>query len=443
MIKSEDINSLESESGIIATLIHNPEFIFYSEELLPNHFTNKDNRCVYTAICDLVKKGITNIDPYNIIEDLNSSEATKKYADELTVEKLQEFVEMSDIIARNSIEEYKMLVSNVMDAAFRRDMFQAMKECQSLCYDRNVDDIRQRVYKVVDDAMTEFSTTNDLPQYKDVIDDCWDEIKSRQSNGFAGIPFKFPTLNEYAVIEPGELFIFAAEAKQGKSMMLLNCAIDLLKQGLSVLYLDSELNTRLFTARILSHLTGIEYRRLTSGQYSKEEEQRIDEAREWMKSRKFTHKYMPIFDLQSIYTAAKKIKHTQGLDVLIVDYFKSSGEGDAFNSYQELGKFVDTIKNKICGDMGICGIGAAQATAGGKVADSAKIGRNASTIALIQDKTPEEVEADGIECGNKKMRVVLNRNGMQMAQDEYIDLFFDGNRISYTEAKQHIPQTPY
>lgn len=101
------------------------------------------------------------------------------------------------------------------------------------------------------------------------------------------------------------------------------------------------------------------------------------------------------------------------------------------------------IKNQVCGDMGICGIGAAQATVNGKVADSAKIGRNASTIALIQDKTPDEVERDGAECGNKKLRVILNRNGMQHAPGEYIDLQFDGNRISYEEAKQHIPQTPY
>lgn len=72
--------------------------------------------------------------------------------------------------------------------------------------------------------------------------------------------------------------------------------------------------------------------------------------------------------------------------------------------------------------MGVAGIGAAQATSTGKVADSAKIGRNASTIAVIQDKTPEEVMTDGPVCGNKKLRVVLNRNGMQMAPDEYIDL---------------------
>lgn len=443
MMRAEDITSLDSESGIIASLIHNPEWTFYSERLLPNHFTKKDNRCVYVAICEIAKREISTVDPYNIIEILNSSEATRKYAEELSIDKLHELMEMSDTLARHSIEEYKVLVSNVMDAAFRRDTFQRLKECQALCYDRSEPNIEQRIYNTIDDVMTEFATTEDIPQYKDVIDSCWDEIQSRQGNGYAGIPFKFPALNEYATIEPGELFIFAAEAKQGKSMMLLNCAIDLLKRDLAVLYLDSELNTRLFTARVLSHISGVEYKRLTAGTYTEDEARRINEAREWMKTRKFTHIYIPMFDQQSIYTAVKKVKHTQGLDVLIVDYFKGSSDGDAFDSYQELGRFVDLVKNQICGDMGICGIGAAQATVNGKVADSAKIGRNASTIALISDKTPEEIEADGAECGNKKLRVVLNRNGAQMAQGEYIDLNFNGNLVLYEETKQHIPQSPY
>lgn len=439
----DDINSLESEAGIIASLIHKPEFIFYSEDLLPNHFTNKENRCVYTAIQSLVEKGIMTIDPYNIIESLNSSEATRGFAQDISIEQLNELVEMSDVLARNTIAEYKMLVKNVLDTAFRRDTFQKLKECQALCYDRTQENVMEKIYNNIDDVMTEFSTTNDVPAYKDVIDGCWEEIKSRQNNGYSGIKFKFDALNDFATIEPGELFIFAAEAKQGKSMMLLNCAVDLLRQDKAVLYLDSELNTRLFTARILAHIAKVEYKRLTAGAYDNEEAERINEALEWLKSKKFTHLYIPMFDQQTIYTAVKKVQHTQGLDVLIVDYFKGSGDGDAFDSYQELGRFVDMVKNRICGEMGIAGIGAAQATATGKVADSAKIGRNASTIAIIQDKTPEEVDLDGAECGNKKLRVVLNRNGMQHAAGEYIDLQFNGNLISYEQAKQHIPVAPY
>ena len=127
----------------------------------------------------------------------------------------------------------------------------------------------------------------------------------------------------------------------------------------------------------------------------------------------------------------------------MIDYFKASSGDDSYQNYAELGRFVDLVKNRLCGDMNIAGIGAAQATATGKIADSAKIGRNASTIAFIRDKTPEEIEDDGVECGNKKLFVALNRNGMQMASGEYIDLFFNGNLISYEEAKQHVPHTPF
>ncbi len=437
------INSKESESGIIATLIHHPDFGFYSEHLLPGHFTQKDNRYIYTAITNLITQGIFTVDAYNIMSTLTSTEATKRYAEELTVDGLNELVEMSDLLARHTVEEYKLLVSNVMDTAFRRDAIQRLAECQELCMQLEVPNIEQRVYNIVDDVMMEYSSNNEVPAYKDLIDDCWAEIQSRQGNGYAGIPFKFKTLNEYATIEPGELFIFAAEAKQGKSIMLLNCAMDLLKRDLAVLYLDSELNTRLFTARVISHLTGIEYKRVTSGNYSGEESKKIQQAIAWMKTRKFTHIYMPIFDQQSIYSTVKKVRHTVGCDVLIVDYFKGNTGNDAWETYAELGKLCDLVKNKIAGSMNIAAIGAAQATVNGKVADSAKIGRNASTIAIIQDKTPEEIMNDGEECGNKKLRIILNRNGMQHAPGEWIDMRFDGNRISYEEARQHIPQVPY
>lgn len=439
-----DISDVASEAGVIASVLLHPEFIFYSEQLAPRHFTNDQNAFLYKAVCELTKKEISTIDAYNIMNVLSSDAETKGRVDALlSIQSINEFIENAQNIARDSVEEYKMVSSSVLNAAFRRDAYNKLIECQRLCYNGDEKEIEQKIYSTLDGVMMEYSTTADIPQFRDVVDMYWEEIKQRQENGMSGIPFKFPALNEYVRIEPGELVVFAAEAKQGKSMMLLNCAVDLLKKGKKVMYIDSELNSRLFTTRILSHLSGIEFSRVRSGNYTPQEEVKLESWRKWLKKRDFTHVYMPMFDSKTIYTAVKKVKHVHGLDVLIVDYFKSSSEGDAFNSYQELGKLVDMVKNTLCGSLNIAGIGAAQATVTGKVADSAKIGRNASTIIMLQDKLPEEIEADGPECGNKKLRVVLNRNGPQMAADQYIDLMFQGNVISYEEAKQHIAQEPY
>lgn len=441
-----DINSLESESGIIATLIHHPEFCFFSDRLLPNHFTNKQNRYVYTAICQLAKNDIKTVDAYNILEALNSSDLTRKYADDLSVGELQELVEMSGVLARNTIEEYNLLVSNVLDSAFRRDTFTTLRECQTLCYDRSSQDIGQKISNKIDDVLVSYSTVDDIPEFKDVVDDLWREVEEHQDGAEAGIPFKFKTLNEYVRIEQGELVVVAAPAKGAKSMFMLNEAVDILRQGKSVFYLDSELSSRLFLCRLVSHLTGIEFSRVRSGRYTDYEKQLIDEQLTWIKKQRFVHMYMPIFDRQSIYTAVKKAMHKlSGLDVLIVDYLKPSGtSAEAYTVYAELGGLADLIKNDICGKLGIAGLAAAQLNNYGRLADSAKIARNASTILIMTDKTEEELEMDGENSGEKKLIVAQNRNGMQHVSGEWINLDFNGNTCLLNEAsKQHCLIEPF
>lgn len=444
-LRIDDINALESESGVIATLIHHPDYIFYSEKLLPNHFTNNQNQLIYCAVQNLTKQGIMVIDPYNIIENLNSSPATKKFADELSIDQLNELVEISDVLTRHSVEEYKMLVDNVLNAAFRRDMYMCLRECEALCLSGSGSDVKSSIYRAVDEVMVEYTVRDDIPMFKDIVDEMWDRIKSKQGGGYAGIPFKIAALNDYVTIEKKELIIFGAQQKVGKSILLMNCAVDLMRQGLSVLYIDSELSTESFTSRLLSNLTGIKHRDIKSGNYSPEDELRLENAMEWLKTRNFTHIYMPFFDTDSIYSTVKQVHHIQPIDVLIIDYFKSTGDDkDAFQTYASMGKCVDTIKNEIAGAMDIAAIGAAQTTAYNKLADSAKIARNASTIVLLMDKDPDEIEIDGIDGGNKKLVVVYNRNGAKHGNDEWINLKFDGDIMRYEQAPvQHIPQTPY
>jgi replicative DNA helicase len=337
-----------------------------------------------------------------------------------------------------------MLVDNVMDAAFRRDTFQVLESCKQLCGNRAEENVSQRIYNIIDDVMTGYNSSDDIPQIGEVIDEIWEDIERHQDGQESGIPFKFETLNEYVRLEPGELVVIGAPAKGAKSMFCLNTAVDILRQGKSVMYIDSELSDRLFLCRMLSHLTGIEFNRIRNGRYTPEEATRIREQMDWLRDKKFVHQYIPIFQRDAIYTAVKRIDHKFGkLDVLIVDYLKSTGDADAYATYAELGKLTDMIKNDLAGKMDIAGLAAAQLTANGKLADSAKIARNASTIMVLLDKTPEEMEADGVDCGNKKLMVQLNRNGMQHAPGEYIDIAFNGNVVLLSEARQHIPETPY
>lgn len=238
--------------------------------------------------------------------------------------------------------------------------------------------------------------------------------------------------------------MFCSSTKTGKSAMLLTCAVDMLKKNKSVLYIDSELSTKLFTMRLIAHITGIKFGQIRAGSYSLEEEELIKNAIEWLKTRKFIHYYAPTMDENTMYLLAKKAKHLIDIDVIVVDYLKANSNDDqAYSVYASLGRVADTLKNKIAGDMGICALTAAQATNTGKVADSAKIARNVSTVVQIIDKTLEEIETDGTGA-TKKLRILFNRNGAQMSDGEWIDMCFDGSVCRYWESpKQHAEITPY
>ena len=442
--RPEDLNRKDSEAGIIATLIHHPDFVYHSEFLLPEHFVDKQNRLLYEAIRGMAEDGMSSIDVYGIQEYVALNYPNT--ADQIDMAQLDDFISMSSAIARHSAKDYKILVSNVYDIAFRREMIVKMDECKNVLLNPGQEeDIRKYVYDAVDSVMTSYVYNDDVETYLSKLDALWDEIEKRQGNGYSGIPFKISLLNEFVTMERGELVIFGGQQKSGKSMLLLNCAVDLIQQGYSVLYIDSELSDRLFTARILTYLSGVEYKLLTTGRYSEEDKQKIIDAREWLKNQKFEHIYFPMMQGEDIYRAVKRVNHTMPIDVLIIDYFKSSGnEGDAFQTYAELGRITDIVKNELAGKMNIAAIGAAQTTVQNRLADSAKIARNASTIVMIVDKTPEEIEEDGEECGNKKLIVTANRNGMQHAPGEYISANFDGNHILWEQAaKQAIPQIPY
>lgn len=444
MRDANDIQAIDSEAGVIASIIQRPELTFYSESLLPNHFLDKNNRCIYTAVCEMARRGIKTVDAYNIIEVLNASEATRRYAEGLTVEGLQELVEMSVMLARNSVEEYKVLAHNVLDAAFRRDTFHTLSECQTMCFDRNDPDVGKKIYEAIDSIMLDFTNSSDIPEYKDVVDGIWAEIKARQTGQTTAIEFPFPTLNNYVVMEPGEVVAFCGGAKIGKSAMLLTCAVDLLRKNKGVLYIDSELSTKLWTIRLLAHLTKIPFGRLRSGNYGAEEAAVIEDAVKWIKSKRLIHLYCPVLDANTMYLAAKKAKHLINAEVVILDYLKAdSAKDDAFQVYSALGNCADVLKNRIAGDMGMCGLTAAQTTSTGKIADSARIARSMSTIVTITDKTIEEMQSDG-SGGSKRVRVVLNRNGPQMTSEEWIDFEFMGSTCEYREAKtQHVQEEPY
>lgn len=257
-----DLSDNQAEAGVIATLVYHPEFILHTDYLKPSYFYRVENGCIYWAINELYKSGVETIDALNITNMLNSDQAVKRKMSECNLTDMHEFIEMSRYACRHSLEEYKLLVGNVVTMAFKRDLLKVSTEIQDSCFNSNAD--LARLNTLVNDKYTrlteQYLVSSEIETFGAKVDSLWQEICDRRTdNGLYGIPSKYSILNDYFTYEPGELVLLKARMKQGKSAFFMNEAIHKIKNGVPTLFYDTEMKDRLFFERMLAHLTGISH----------------------------------------------------------------------------------------------------------------------------------------------------------------------------------------
>ena len=442
------ISDTQAEAGVIATLIYHPEFILHTDYMKPNYFFDTFNACIYWSIDSLYKSGVETIDAINLSNMINSNRAVKNKIEQYNMANIQEFIDMAQYAARHTLEEYKLLVNNVVTMAFKRDLNKVAIEIQSQCF--NSQEGLSNLNTLVNDRITklteQYITSNEIELFGSRVDDLWDEICSRRTDdGIYGIPSKFPILSEYFTYEPGELVLLSARMKRGKSAFFLNEAMHKIKNGVPTLYLDTEMQDRLFYERMLANITGIEVRKIKTGKYSYEEGQQLAKAQEWIKKQPFVHMYIPSASDDEIYAIHKILKYKMGLEFSIFDYIKSNVASSS-EQYNILGAKTDFLKNKIAGELDLAVLAGAQLNRQNMVGDSDKIQRYISTSLMWREKTSDEIAQDTLDGGNFCLTVDLNRNGDCMSEDEYINFVFDGSRMRINQAKkQHTPSeaTPF
>lgn len=437
-----ELSDIQSESGVIGTLICHPDYVLHTDYLLPSYFFGTENACIYWAIQNLYKDGITNIDAYNVSNKLQSNPGVAKTIEKYNLPSVQEFMELYRETARHSLEEYKMLADNIVTLAFKRDLVKTLNKISNDCFykDCDLDTLSNNVYDELDRLTQKYISSNEVQTLGTEIDDIWDEICNRRTeSGLYGIPSKYPRFNEYFTFEPGELVVIQAKYKRGKSVLLMNEVVHKLKNGVPTLVIDTEMQTRLYTERLLSHLTGIEIKRIKNGKYSEEEAEKIKTCIAWLKGQPFVHIYDPNMTNEKMYSICKMLKYKIGLTFVAFDYIKSN-ETSTSDNYNILGAKCDFLKNKIAGELDLAVLSACQLNRSGEVADSDKINRYLSVGIKWDYKTQEMIAKDGMACGNTYARIYVNRLGEQMQEDDednYIDFIFAGDTMTIVEAEPH------
>lgn len=437
-----DIVDSHAEGGVIATLISHPEFMHNISYLKDSNFYDPINRCFHWAIRSLVEAGVENIDAVNLSNQINSNAGIQRIMSEYNLKSISEYIDASKLAARDTLEEYKLLVDQVISMSFKRDLEGFSEKVGRACHDKDMDLLQ--LNEMVNGGLTKITDRYifgaDSVLFGEKIDSVWAEIESkRNDDGTYGLPFKIPILNDYATLAAGDLILVVAKTGQGKSAYFLNEALDKIKRGVCVLYIDTELSDEVFLKRALANLSGVEYKRIENGRYGQKEAASINKAIQLLKSSKIIHEYVPEeFNKSQIEQMCRRWQIQENLGLVIYDYMKPDDKLTAAELANQLGKKCDFLKNTIAGKLNLPVIAGAQLNnRTDELADSDKLVRYASTVMKWRPKTRDEVQQDGLACGNFVFEIGKNRNGMSTPEGDYIDCKFDGAHQLIEQAEQH------
>lgn len=441
MQKYTDLNDIQAEASVIATLLHFPEMILHSDFLKPNMFSQTENGSIYWAIGELYKAGIDNIDCINLNNQLKSNGAVKRVMYEKGLEDIQTMIDMSEYAMRTSLPEYLELCKTVCSYAYKRELYRYSQRLMSECLSENVtlEELDKKAQDGLSTVTERFLVSEQIQTVGEISDEMLQSIIDRQTeDGTYGIPSKFRIFDNFFQYEPGELIMFKARMKAGKSAILMNETINACLNGVPTLVIDSELDDRSYYIRMLANISQVTVKRIKTGGWSDEESARIKQANEVIKTLPLVHRYMPVVNDDEVYALCKILKYKMNLQFLVYDYIKGSAP-TGMELSNKLGAKTDFLHNQCAGALQLCVLAACQLNREDMAAGSDQIDRYLSTSIMMALKTGEEIRNDGgLEFGNLKVRVDLNRNGALQDDDEWMSLRFIGDLMTVVDCKQPL-----
>lgn len=434
------------ESGIIGTILKNPEFIVNVDYITKNMFCDMKLATMYEITKDLTDSGVFDIDDFTILSKIEESGKYKSvFSDYETIE-LREWLSNLRLTGTQNSDEYSRRCKRLITLDYKRNTIEFLKDIEETIHSDEDKDINQLNYLIqerANDLSKEYIIESDVYLMSDRIHEIRAELDAdaEDSGGHGvGFPSRFPTVNKYFTYEKSELILVAGRAKAGKSMWALAEAYHKLKEGVPVAIFDTELKTKLWVVRFISHYTGIKVRDVKRQSYrgDYEKEQLVEDAYEFLENAPFTHIYDPDWTIEKIEATAKILKKKIGLEFLIYDYIKANNVGALkIAEHAYLADVANALKNNVAGKLDIAVLAFAQLSPSEeRIADSRKIERYASTICYWVRKTDEEIADDGKRAGNYRFRIAYNRLGAQHGENEHLNMVFEGDICSIKEARE-------
>ena len=361
--KQEEIiipHNIEAEQALLGTLlVNNDVYEQVATNLNPSHFYDPLHSKIFEIIKNKIQKNSLaspiTIKPYleneSSLEELGGSSYLIKLAgsaiSSLVAKDLSKIIEDTSK-RRNLINLAKEISTKAAKTELENDPEDQIAEAEQALYVLSEQGKVERGWQPFVSATHEAIKIANIAYQRD-------GILSGLSTGLVDLDKKLGGLN------PSDLLIIAGRPSMGKTALATNIAFNIAKKNISsnkndnlggiIGFFSLEMSSAQLAARILSESSKVPSDQIRRGEMTEEEFKRFVQSAQLLEKCPLFIDDTPALPISAIASRSRRLKRTQGLDLLIIDYLQlvrpSTNKDSRVNEISEITQGLKAIAKEL------------------------------------------------------------------------------------------------
>jgi len=311
--------SMEAERSILgAILLDNSLYDQAAENLTPDDFSLDAHRRVYSRMRDLQETG-RPVDMITLVEELDRRKEVEAIGGVAYLSSL-----IDGVPDRPSIEHYVRIVRN---KALLRGLINLAQNAIAEAIEHS--DEAEEVLGRAEQAIFQLSENRigqgfmDIPS---IIKGSFGSLEELYARGqeITGLATHYTLLDKLTSgLQPSDLIIIAARPSMGKTALAMNIAENAaVLDGKVVGVFSLEMSREALLMRMLASHAQVDSKDLRQGFLTKDDMRKLTRATEQLSHSKLFIDDSPGISVSEMRAKARRLRQTEGLDLLIVDYLQ-------------------------------------------------------------------------------------------------------------------------
>jgi len=436
-------------------------YLDVADILQPTSFTIDSNSIIFQCIKHICEKehnptiDIASI--YSIAQELGVSHILSKK------EEAQHLKAVIDFPV--SIENVRKFAAKIRKLQIARLLRDQLEQAKDKILEVNGSEPISSILSIAEDTVFNFSSLlnesndNNPESMSDGIDEY---IQYLQENVVdqVGIPTGFPIYDQAigGGLRKGTVNVIAARPKTGKTLLSDNIGLNVAKQNIPVLNMDTEMTKQDHINRILAMMTETEISKIETGKFadSVDSKNKIINAATELKNTRIFHKSIAGKPFEEQLAIMRRwVMKEVGLNddgtakdcVIFYDYLKlmdTAGLNQDLKEYQVLG-FMMTSLHNFAIRYKVPIVAFIQLNRDGITKESTDTASGSdriiwlcSNFSIFKRKSDEEIAEDGPDNGNRKLVPLISRHGGGLDDNDYINCYMKGWCAKIIEGKTKL-----